>query len=221
MPLPQEPFETGRLFTPRVDRYSQITSAPTATRSRPASSASGCESSCTPPSDRAQPDRTGAFTRTRSGKAPTPTATHPPHGHRAPNTTRPTGRSPPQEPTEPVTTPAVDLGRGSQCRLSRVRRPDPPAHQTGRHRSCDHALPTPPRHLHDPRAAGRPRKGLPGLPVLEVTQDRFQLDAAEPAQAADQAGSRRWEQRDGSLGSRRFTHRSSGQGHRIVGPATA
>lgn len=24
MPLPQEPFETGRLFTPRVDRYSQI-----------------------------------------------------------------------------------------------------------------------------------------------------------------------------------------------------
>jgi hypothetical protein len=25
MPLPQEPFETGRLFTPRVDRYSQIT----------------------------------------------------------------------------------------------------------------------------------------------------------------------------------------------------
>ncbi|MFG3133642.1 hypothetical protein ACGFZU_38845 [Streptomyces tendae] len=25
MPLPQEPFETGRVFTPRVDRYSQIT----------------------------------------------------------------------------------------------------------------------------------------------------------------------------------------------------
>jgi transposase len=25
MPLPQEPFETGRIFTPRVDRYSQIT----------------------------------------------------------------------------------------------------------------------------------------------------------------------------------------------------
>lgn len=25
MPLPEEPFETGRLFTPRVDRYSQIT----------------------------------------------------------------------------------------------------------------------------------------------------------------------------------------------------
>ncbi|MER5217807.1 hypothetical protein ABT063_46725 [Streptomyces sp. NPDC002838] len=24
MPLPQEPFETGRVFTPRVDRYSQI-----------------------------------------------------------------------------------------------------------------------------------------------------------------------------------------------------
>ncbi|MDJ0386386.1 hypothetical protein [Streptomyces sp. G-G2] len=24
MPLPEEPFETGRLFTPRVDRYSQI-----------------------------------------------------------------------------------------------------------------------------------------------------------------------------------------------------
>ncbi|AJT63899.1 hypothetical protein T261_2215 [Streptomyces lydicus] len=24
-PLPDEPFETGRLFTPRVDRYSQIT----------------------------------------------------------------------------------------------------------------------------------------------------------------------------------------------------
>ncbi|MDN3259847.1 hypothetical protein QWJ26_08475 [Streptomyces sp. CSDS2] len=25
MPLPEEPFETGRMFTPRVDRYSQIT----------------------------------------------------------------------------------------------------------------------------------------------------------------------------------------------------
>ncbi|MFE7778437.1 hypothetical protein ACFU5O_32045 [Streptomyces sp. NPDC057445] len=25
MPLPEEPFETGRVFTPRVDRYSQIT----------------------------------------------------------------------------------------------------------------------------------------------------------------------------------------------------
>ncbi|WP_415925598.1 Mu transposase domain-containing protein [Streptomyces scabiei] len=24
MPLPEEPFATGRLFTPRVDRYSQI-----------------------------------------------------------------------------------------------------------------------------------------------------------------------------------------------------
>ncbi|WP_413252925.1 Mu transposase domain-containing protein [Streptomyces brevispora] len=24
MPLPEEPFETGRLFTPRVDRYGQI-----------------------------------------------------------------------------------------------------------------------------------------------------------------------------------------------------
>ncbi|MFI2765471.1 hypothetical protein ACH5A3_42795 [Streptomyces echinatus] len=24
MPLPKEPFETGRLFTPRVDRYGQI-----------------------------------------------------------------------------------------------------------------------------------------------------------------------------------------------------
>ncbi|WP_329051734.1 hypothetical protein OG873_20000 [Streptomyces violaceus] len=24
MPLPQKPSETGRLFTPRVDRYSQI-----------------------------------------------------------------------------------------------------------------------------------------------------------------------------------------------------
>ncbi|MEU0343906.1 hypothetical protein ABZ092_34385 [Streptomyces bobili] len=24
MSLPQEPFETGRVFTPRVDRYSQI-----------------------------------------------------------------------------------------------------------------------------------------------------------------------------------------------------
>lgn len=24
MPLPEEPFETGRLFTPKVDRYSQI-----------------------------------------------------------------------------------------------------------------------------------------------------------------------------------------------------
>ncbi|MET9760130.1 hypothetical protein ABZ016_13905 [Streptomyces sp. NPDC006372] len=25
LPLPDEPFETGRVFTPRVDRYSQIT----------------------------------------------------------------------------------------------------------------------------------------------------------------------------------------------------
>ncbi|WP_443069734.1 Mu transposase domain-containing protein [Streptomyces sp. SAT1] len=47
-PLPQEPFETGRLFTPRVDRYSEIAvrtnrySVPTRL------SASGCASSCAP-----------------------------------------------------------------------------------------------------------------------------------------------------------------------------
>ncbi len=36
MPLPEEPFETGRIFMPRVDRYSQIPVWPTATRSRSA-----------------------------------------------------------------------------------------------------------------------------------------------------------------------------------------
>lgn len=48
MPLPQEPFETGRLFTPRVDRYSQINVRTNRSRSRPVSSANGCGSSCTP-----------------------------------------------------------------------------------------------------------------------------------------------------------------------------
>ncbi len=33
-PLPDEPFETGRLFTLRVDRYSQISVRITATRCR-------------------------------------------------------------------------------------------------------------------------------------------------------------------------------------------
>ncbi len=36
MPLPEEPFETGRIFMPRVGRYSQIPVWPTATRSRSA-----------------------------------------------------------------------------------------------------------------------------------------------------------------------------------------
>ncbi|MFJ2136439.1 hypothetical protein ACIOMQ_37505 [Streptomyces sp. NPDC087845] len=45
MPLPQEPFETGRLFTPRVDRYSQIN---VRTNRYSVSSASGCASSCMP-----------------------------------------------------------------------------------------------------------------------------------------------------------------------------
>lgn len=33
-PLPDEPFETGRWFTPRVDRYSQVSVRTTATRCR-------------------------------------------------------------------------------------------------------------------------------------------------------------------------------------------
>jgi hypothetical protein len=32
--LPDEPFETGRLFTPRVDRFSQVTVRMTAIRCR-------------------------------------------------------------------------------------------------------------------------------------------------------------------------------------------
>jgi transposase len=48
-PLPDEPFETGRLFTPRVAATARSASAPTATQSPSDSSAAPSARSCTPP----------------------------------------------------------------------------------------------------------------------------------------------------------------------------